>query len=215
MRSPRLAQKLPLAIPVVLVILLAVLARLQYQWSGEVSAMERHRMHSSLNASGGHFSEDFDREVTRAFLAFHPVPGETGDARLDSVVRQYDRWMAEAPYPRLVRDVFLIRKVADGGSGLQVLWPAEPRFVPCSWPPELADLRRRLEEPPPPHSAHGFGFGPSVAAEVPGLVIPLDFLARAEPGVRAPPGAHLVGRFDLKTIPGQIFPALPSRYFAN
>jgi signal transduction histidine kinase len=215
MRSPRLAQKLPLAIPVILVILLAVLASLQYIWSGEVSAMERHRMRSSLNAAGGHFSEDFDREVTRAFLVFHPVPGETGDARLERVVHQYDRWMAEAPYPRLVRDVFLIRKVADGGSGLQVLWPAEHRFVTCSWPPELADLRRRLEEPPPPHSAHGFGFGPSVAAEVPGLVIPLDFLDHREPGVMGPPGAHLVVRFDLKTITGQIFPALTNLYFAN
>ena len=149
MRSPRLAQKLPLAIPVILVILLAVLASLQYIWSGEVSAMERHRMRSSLNAAGGHFSEDFDREVTRAFLMFHPASGQTDDARLQRVVDQYDRWMAEAPYPRLVRDVFLIRKIADGGSGLQVLWPAEHRFVTCSWPPELADLRRRLDEPPP------------------------------------------------------------------
>src|ERR1700710_2318780 len=145
MRSRRLAQKLPLAIPVILVILLAVLASLQYVWSGEVSAMERHRMRSSQFAAGARFSEDFDREVTRAFMVFHPVPGEAGDARLDRVVGQYDRWMAEAPYPRLVRDVFVIRRIADGGSGLQVLWPAEHRFVTCSWPPELAELRKRLE----------------------------------------------------------------------
>src|SRR5437764_8486875 len=124
MRSRRLAQKLPLAIPVILVVLLGVLASLQYVWSGEVSAMERHRMRSGQFGVGARFSEDFDREVTRAFLMFHPRPGESGDARLARVVRQYQDWMAEAPYPRLVRDVFVIRRIADGGSGLQVLWPA-------------------------------------------------------------------------------------------
>jgi signal transduction histidine kinase len=217
MRSPRLAQKLPLAIPVILVILLAILASLQYLWSGEVSAMERHRMRTNLRAAGSRFSEDFDREVARAFLAFHPLPGEAGDARLDRVVRQYDHWTAEAPYPRLVRDVFLIRPAADGGSGLEVLWPAEHRFVTCSWPPELADLRRRLEAPPPAHPGHlGFGMGPSVAPEIPGLVIPLDFLDHREPGApRSAPGARLVVRFDLKTIETEIFPALTGRYFSS
>jgi signal transduction histidine kinase len=217
MRSRRLAQKLPLAIPVILVVLLAVLASLQYVWSGEVSAMERHRMRSGQFGAGARFSEDFDREVTRAFLMFHPLPGESGDARLARVVRQYKSWMAEAPYPRLVRDVFVIRRIADGGSGLQVLWPAEHRFVTCSWPPELADLRKRLEAPPPPHPTHGgFGFGPTVAAEVPGLVIPLDFLDHREPGAEpSTAGAHLVVRFDLKTITGEIFPALTARYFSS
>jgi signal transduction histidine kinase len=219
MRSPRLAQKLPLAIPVILVILLAILASLQYVWSGEVSAMERHRMKFTQLSAGASFSDDFDREVARAFLFFHPgpVPGEAGDARLARVVRQYDRWMAEAPYPRLVRDVFLIHPAADGGSGLEVLWPAEHRFVTCSWPPELASLRGRLEEPPPAHGGHGgFGMGLAVAPEVPGLMIPLDFIDRREPGApRSASGDRLVVRFDLKTIETEIFPALTGRYFSN
>jgi signal transduction histidine kinase len=217
MRSPRLAQKLPLAIPVILVILLAILASLQYVWSGEVSAEERHRMKFTQYSAGASFSDDFDREVARAFLFFHPVSGEAGDARLDRVVRQYDRWMAEAPWPRLVRDVFLIRPAADGGSGLEVLWPAEHRFVTCSWPPELADLRRRLEAPPPAHPGHGgFGMGLAVAPEVPGLVIPLDFFDHRETGEpRSAPGARLVVRFDLKTIETEIFPTLTGRYFSN
>ncbi|HEX4496947.1 MAG TPA: HAMP domain-containing sensor histidine kinase [Thermoanaerobaculia bacterium] len=217
MRSPRLAQKLPLAIPVILVILLAILASLQYLWSGEVSEMERLRMRGTQRAAGARFSEDFDREVARAFLLFHPVSGEAGDARLNRVVHQYDRWLAEAPWPRLVRDVFLIRRDADGGSGLEVLWPAEHRFVPCSWPPELADLRSHLEAPPPNHPGHaGFGMGPTVAAEVPGLVIPLDFLDHREPGApRSASGTDLVVRFDLKTIESEILPDLTKHYFSS
>jgi signal transduction histidine kinase len=174
-------------------------------------------MRRSVHSLGSHFSEDFDREITRAFFAFHFPPGEAVDARLDRVVHDYDRWTAEAPYPRLVRDIFLIRHAEGGADDLQVLWPAEHRFVTCSWPPELADLRRRLDEPPPAHPAHGgFNMVPNVAAEVPALVIPLNVLARREPGAPpAAPVAHLVVRFDLKTIESEIFPELASRYFSN
>ena len=70
MRSRVFAQRLPIAISALLVILLAVLAVLQWRWIGEVSAMERHRMRSSLFAAGSRFTDDFDREVTRAFLFF-------------------------------------------------------------------------------------------------------------------------------------------------
>jgi signal transduction histidine kinase len=220
MRSPGLAQRLPIAIAAVMVVLLAVLALLQWRWVGEVSAMERHRMKMSLFAAGSHFTEDFDREVTRAFLYFHPGPLEPADARLDHVLRQYDRWNAETPYPRLVRDVFLIRPGSDGGTGLEVLWPAEHRFVACPWPPELAALRQRLaaaaRSPRTPDSP-GDARSLTLAADVPGLVINLGFPASAAPDADAPAdplaGAYLLVRLDQKTITGDIFPALTRRYF--
>jgi signal transduction histidine kinase len=217
MRSQPLAQKLPLAIPVLLVLLLAGLATLQYRWSGKVSALERQRMRTSLFVAGSHFSEDFDREVTRVFLFFHPDPrGAAGDP-LDRVARQYDRWMAEAPYPRLVRDVFLIRPGASAakGTGLEVLRPAEHRFVPSPWPPELAGAQRRLAESPPLHG--GFGVSSNVVGEVPALVIPLAFPRPPETGQAPNPlaGAYLVVRLDWKTITGEILPELTRQYFAS
>jgi signal transduction histidine kinase len=221
MRSQRLAQKLPLAIPALLVLLLAGLATLQYHWSGKVSTLERQRMRTNLFVAGAHFSEDFDREVTRVFFFFHPDPrGSAGDP-LDRVARQYDRWMAEAPYPRLVRDVFLIRPGSSGanakGTGIEVLRPAEHRFVPSPSPPELVGAQRRLAESPPLHG--GFGIGSNVMGDVPGLVIPLAFPrppgagqpADADPLARA----YLVVRLDWKTINGEILPALTDQYFAS
>jgi signal transduction histidine kinase len=219
MRSQRLAQKLPLAIPVLLVLLLAGLATLQYHWSGKVSTLERQRMRTSLFVAGSHFSEDFDREITRVFLFFHPDPQGPAGGQLDRVARQYDHWMAEAPYPRLVRDVFLIRprgSVAKG-TGLEVLRPADHRFAPTPWPPELAAVQRHLAEDPPLRG--GFGIG-STLGEVPGLVIPLAFPRPPGAGEPADPadslaGAYLVVRLDWKTITGEILPGLTRQYFSS
>jgi signal transduction histidine kinase len=221
MRSRRLAQKLPLAFPVLMVLLLALLASLQYRWSGKVSTLERQRMESSLFIAGAHFSEDFDREVTRVFLFFRPDPrGPAGD-RLDHTARQYDRWMAEAPHPNLVRDVFLLLPGGAGGekgkgyTGLEVLRPAEHRFVPSPWSPDLVGVRRRLEQNPPSHG--GFGIGSIAMGDVPGLVIPLAFPRPPEAGEAPDPlaGAYLVVRLDWKTITGEMLPTLTRQYFVS
>ena len=218
-------QRLPIAIAAVMVLLLVILAVLQWQWIGEVSAMERHRMRMSLFAAGSHFTEDFDREVTRAFLYFHPDPMAPAAGRLDRVIRQYDRWNAEASYPRLVRDVFVLRPAGDDGeTGIEVLWPAEHRFVACPWPPELARLRQRLEEASHAPGSPGGARNLTVAGDVPGLVIPLGF-PPAPPSPPSAPNAHataeplaggyLLVRLDLKTISGEMLPAFTRRYFAT
>jgi signal transduction histidine kinase len=212
MRSRRLAQKLPLAIPVVLVILLAMLATLQYHWSGKVSALERQHMRASLFADGFRFSEDFDREVARAFHFFHPSPSVPADQRIAGIVSQYGHWMAEAPYPRLVRDVYLIRPSA-GGPQLEILRPEEQRFVPTSWTPDLAAARRLVETRPP---ARGIGVGTIAAGEIPGLMIPVTLPAPLEGHTSDPAaGIDLLVRFDPRTIDQEILPALIQKDFTS
>src|SRR3954469_18563731 len=214
MRSRRLAQKLPLAIPVVLVILLASLATLQYHWSGKVSALEQQRMEASLRRDGVHFSEDFDREVTRAFLFFHPNPTLPADQRIAGIVRQYGRWMAEAPYPRLVKDVYLIQP-SPGGTQLEILRPEEQRFVPAPWTPDLAAARRHVEAVAAQPQARGFCMGMTMAEESPGLMIPISF---PTPEIRASDpaaGAHLLVRFDPRAIDQEILPALTKKHFTD
>src|SRR5262245_40647630 len=127
-RSPLLApQRLPWAVAL-LALLLAVLAALQWRWIGEVSDLERQRMRASLLSAGSRFAEDFDREITRTFLYFHPEPGAPAGDPDGRVARQLARWRAEAPYPRLVRDVYLVRRGADGGLDLRRLHPESARF---------------------------------------------------------------------------------------
>ncbi|HYN20166.1 MAG TPA: hypothetical protein VE078_04340, partial [Thermoanaerobaculia bacterium] len=87
---------MPPAIAGFLLLLLGALATLQYRWIGRVSDMERQRMHQSLQASGARFTEEFDRELTRAFFLFHPEPSYPADAGMQRAVQQLDRWRSEA-----------------------------------------------------------------------------------------------------------------------
>jgi signal transduction histidine kinase len=212
MRQQGLARHLPILFAVLLVLLLAVLAALQWRWIGEVSAMERQRMRASLASAGGRFTEDFDREVTRAFLFFHPATMESSGERLERVVHQYERWQAEAPYPGLVRDVLLVQRGESGKPELKVLRPEKGRFEPCPWP---ADLARALHEASVPR--HGFRvMAPAVIGDIPAVLIPLEFLAPAE--IHEAHGrlddAHLIVRLDSETLTGEILPELTRRYFA-
>ena len=219
MRARGPARHLPIFIAVLLVLLLAVLAALQWRWVGEVSAMERQRMQASLATAAGRFVEDFDREVMQVFLAFHPDLSQPPEERLERVVRQYERWQAEAQYPGLVRDVFLIRRGEGGEPELAVLRPRERRFEPCPWPPELARLHQHLTEVSHALAGHrevrGMPLG--VFGEVPGLLIPLVFLEGpdADQAGSRLAGAHLLARLDLPTISGEIFPALTRRFFLD
>ena len=50
---------------------LAALATLQSRWLGEVSEAERERMRAGLRTRASAFSQEFDGEITRLFLALH------------------------------------------------------------------------------------------------------------------------------------------------
>lgn len=199
----------PLLIAAVLVVLLAFLASLQYRWIGQVSAMHRHRKQADLLASSSRFAEDFDREVTRAFLYFHPDPRDVSGRR-DRVVRQLDRWIDEAPYPRLVRDVLLVRRDPEGGLSAEILKPGASGFKPVSSPADLEFFRRHLG-----HNLH-LDHGMPVAADMPALVIPFPILRlMSDPATERPPGEHLVVRLDASVISGEILPVLTRRYFGD
>ena len=50
--------------------LIALLATLQYRWLGQISGAERERMTATFNARATAYAQDFDRELTRAYLPF-------------------------------------------------------------------------------------------------------------------------------------------------
>jgi signal transduction histidine kinase len=208
---------LPLAIGTALLALLALLATLQYRWIGQVSQLESHHLRATLASSARRFASDFDREVTRAFLYFHPERSETpGDWR-GRVTRQLQRWSSKAPYPRLVREVLHVHRGEAGRLEVEILRPGSGRFEAIPWPADLETLRRRLSE-----TAEGpmFSHPTPVAAEVPALVIPMIFgppPSNPGPGERRGEGIadRIVVRFDREAITKEILPDLTRRYFGS
>lgn len=196
-----------LLITVMLAVLLAVLGTLQHKWIGEVSMVQRHRMHFTLFSAGSGFTEDFDREMTRVWTYFLPDRRE-GDVGPEILAERLDRWRAEAPYPRLVRDIVRVRPNPEGGLSAEVLRPGERHFAPVSDPGDLEPVRRLLLSHVP-----GRRHSP-VLGDVPALMIP-GFSMHPPPGRRHVRGEILILRLDQRVITGEILPALSRRYFGD
>jgi len=128
-----------------LLVLLPLLAILQYRWLGEVSAAERERMQANLRNSAERFCADFDRELTNAFVQLQSplLPNSTHPAA--DFASRYHRWAASAPNPKLITEIY--RTSADETEGLKILRfnQASNIFESAEWPEKLLPLRKRFE----------------------------------------------------------------------
>jgi len=122
-----------------LLALLPLLALLQYRWLGEVSRAERERMQASLKTAAANFSEDFDRELTRAYLSFQMDARTLRDRAWQDYRKSFDQWLRSAPYPELVTDVFLVEP------GPRLSRFNRIGFEPAVWPTKLEALSERFE----------------------------------------------------------------------
>src|SRR5436853_4622007 len=97
-----------------LLILLPVLAVLQYRWIGEVSAAERDRLESSLRVSSDRFATDFDAEFSRLANAFQIRDGVPDTAA--PIVERYQLWSESSSYARLVHGIYLLKTTPNNGT---------------------------------------------------------------------------------------------------
>ena len=157
--------KSQLIVAAVLLLLLPLLAMMQYRLLGKVSEGERERLRASLLASATRFSADFDQEITRICAAFLTAqaglagtdtrPGLRREPWGDLLNSAYTRWHETTAYPRLIDGVYLVRwlsPAAGGGIGSELtrlkIEPGDEagRIEKVSWPAEMADLRRVLAD---------------------------------------------------------------------
>jgi signal transduction histidine kinase len=139
MRSRRLP--IGLIVPGALVLLVALLATLQYKWLGQVSEAERDRLRTSLRQSAEEFADDFDRELTRTYVSFLPVDGSALlQHDWSGFAARYDMWRDGAKDPQLVQAIYL---ATDDGAkkALFKYAPDERTFAPADWPDALAPVR--------------------------------------------------------------------------
>jgi signal transduction histidine kinase len=224
----KVRSRLPMfAVAAALLGLIALLATLQYRWLGQVSAAERERMTANLAARASGFAQDFDREITRAYLTFQVDPLSDAANLSVHLGERYDRWQATSRDPRLVRDVYVVPR-AGADAELQ-RFNASTRFIePAEWPAALAPIRQQLAEPAPVVTTGGtvvVRASPPVTWEsVPAIVVPapMIFVNAVGPGAPSGPasGMHPAPRalsvvlvLDREYISGELLPSLVEQHF--
>lgn len=207
---------------VALLLLLPLLAVLQYRWLAQLSERESEHMKANLRAMATRFGEDFDDELTRVYVVMFPLPGLEKEDGLPAYVARYDQWVAIARRPRLIKDV-LVAHVNEGGrTHLHQLKTDAKQFVPLDWPVELSALRSQLEEHSKTEGRASFRelmsrrFQP-VNGETMALIYPILIPpGRGQRGQMSwpPPTGFVIITFSLSEIQQEMLPALAKRHFS-
>lgn len=135
-----------LLIPLGAALALLLLAAVQYQLVSQVSQGERERMRESTRLGTLRFSEDFDRELARAYFSFRMDVTTLRERAWGRYAQRYVHWVTSAPYPKLVKSVFLVDTDAQGALRVARFTPSASRFEPTGWSGDIARLRERFEQ---------------------------------------------------------------------
>jgi signal transduction histidine kinase len=207
-----------------LLVLVPILASLQYRWLGQISEADQARIRAGDAARAARFARDFDRELTRAFLWLQMDSATLRSRDFSAFATRYRGWAQGTSHPALVKDVF----VAEGaGESLLRFDAAAGSFASAEWPGTLAPLRERLREAarapeaipngPRPGGPRRGPFEP-VDADAAALVAPLpppEGNGAREREPMAPfwlTGVTII-QLDLDAIRDQILPDLARRHF--
>jgi signal transduction histidine kinase len=200
--------------------LILLLATLQYVGLGRISEAERERLRATLSARTFEFAQDFDREVTRAYLLFQTEPATHDRDAASSIAARYDRWNATSAYPKLLKDFYVATPEA-GGLKLQRFDLASRTLAPSDWPESMADWRTRLlDAEPHPEGRTGLVIRRLPAPiwdAVPALVVPAPMFFVSErvgtPSLTPPEFAYTLLTFDVDYIKHELLPLLAQRHF--
>ena len=212
--------RLPMfVVAVALLGLIALLATLQYKWLGRISDAEREHMRATLNSRASSFAQDFDAELTRAYLLFQVDPQASGSLESRMAVR-YDRWLATARYPRMIQSVYSV--VPEENAELLRLNPDTHALEPAAWLPAMTPIRQQFSSPQE-RSAGPSSFvlrtiPPPIWDSVPALVIPMPLILLKQQAGRtevrmAPSLSFIVVLLDRTYITNEMLPALAEQYF--
>ena len=209
---------------VVLAGLLVTLATFQYRWIGEVGEAERARMRAGLQTRATDFTQEFDGELTRIYLAFHFEPDVLDQDPAGGMGVALARAQTTATVPGLIKDVFLLESQGPRANALQRFEPGARALVPAEWPQALDAWRRSAHVASP----GGPGVLPvymsdAVDAAAPALIIPVPFVRRIDDGgghiaVLPVPGAAaraVIVWLDANRLRQQLLEPLVAKYFGT
>ena len=117
--SMRLGSRRPLTMYLVAggaLLLLPVMAALQYRWIGQVSDAERERRERTLRQATMQVAQDLDVELFAPSLACRSTARPGGATTGTGYGRRTDAWRAAATSPAGVRDVLLVDRGASSAA---------------------------------------------------------------------------------------------------
>ena len=227
------------AVPV-LAAVLAVLAVLQYRWSGQVSVATRSQMQSNLKIALMGFRQDLTRELAVACLELRPAVDDSGRINPARLSQQFQHWQQAAAHPSLVSHVYLWD--SSNVSHLTVLDPSSEQMETAIWPAGFEPLRERIQQisahqilarqgrPPangaPTHRFHGHA-GRSgghsrdlfplwfVDQSLPAIASPLRPRSGPDNGAGPPATTWVILQMSPGTLEKEIFPELTQKYFSG
>jgi signal transduction histidine kinase len=213
-----------------MLLLLPLLAALQYKWQGELSASNSEQMKMHMQSVATRFAQEFDQEITRTYVAFMPFQEMKSEERLNAYVSSYDRWSKTATYPGLVKDVFLVLTDERRHLRLHELDRETRKFEIRDWPQTMTSLRHQLEEA----ARNPLALGPPAPDRTEPPSQPLQLLDAELPAMvtmlvgrplwvkndfTSPPLPSLVGFaivvLDMPYIQQEVLPSLIKRYFLS
>ena len=129
---------------------LAILAALQYKWSGQVSTATMTQIQSNLQTSLLGFRQDVARELTSACVEIRSALDLAPDAKSSDVVNssqfkeQFSHWQQTAAHPNLVQHIY----VWQDPTHQQPLRfdPGVEQFERVDWPAEFGPLQQHLKQ---------------------------------------------------------------------
>ena len=117
-----------------LVVLVCVLAVLQYNWIGEISVDERKQRQYDLQAAANKLSSAFNTELTNAAEALQPSEQQVEEmGRQKAYESRYGEWRASAAHPRMFRRIAVAAQ-ENSRLVLRMFNPDAGALEPVEWP---------------------------------------------------------------------------------
>ncbi|MBZ5636264.1 MAG: HAMP domain-containing histidine kinase [Acidobacteriia bacterium] len=124
-----------------LVVLVCVLAVLQYRWIGEISANEQKKHQDDLQAAANKLSSDFNAELSTAAAALQPDDQQVQElGRQKAYESRYSAWYASAPHRGVFRRVAVVAP-GNGRLDLRMFNRETGALEPAEWPADWITMR--------------------------------------------------------------------------
>ena len=199
--------------------MLALLAGLQFVWTGQLSEAQGAIMQNALENSMRQFEQEIGRELTYLLVLFQPEGRGARAERWSRYAESYELWSHTSSHPDLLRRLLVHRVGPDGTGTLEELPLGAEQPVPAAWSDELSAVRQSLE---PIRRPSGRDFrlpawrlypeSRAMVRSLPPRERPRRLTNRSQPD---PSPGQLILVLDWMYASGTVLPELVQRFFAG